>query len=132
LSPHQRKEHRQKIGVRASAILGQFWQDADTPEAVQVLEIEGWPDVLQNCSHSEIRVAWAEYQKSGPRTQAGKLYKPDAGALYHIVLKARPKLRLVKPEPPPDRVEPDEESKKRVQEMTDSFISKKRIGTSQE
>lgn len=70
-------------------------------DAEQALEIEGWIDVLEGCSHSEIRKAWANYQRSGPRTQSGKLYKPDAGALYRLIINARPKPRLVKPEPEP-------------------------------
>jgi hypothetical protein len=95
LSPQQQEAHREKIGVRAQAILGQFWRDDATPDAVQALELEGWMDVLENCSHSEIRKAWATYQKTGPRTQSGKLYKPDAGALYRIIHAARPKPRVV-------------------------------------
>jgi hypothetical protein len=73
------------------AILGQFWRDDSTPDAVQSLELEGWMDVLENCSHSEIRKGWATYQRTGPRTQSGKLYKPDAGALYQIILRSRPR-----------------------------------------
>jgi len=72
---------------------------------LQALEIEGWCDVLENCSHSEIRAAWAGYQKTGPRTVSGRLYKPDAGALYRIIQSARPKPRVV-PQPEPKRTEP--------------------------
>jgi len=63
-------------------------------------------DVLENCSHSEIRKAWATYQRTGPRTAAGKLYKPDAGALWKIVQTMRPKPKPVetKPEPPRERI----------------------------
>jgi len=106
LSPQQQEAHRTKIGVRSKAILGQFWHDADTDLAVQAIEIEGWCDVLQNCSHSEIRAAWADYQRGGPRTQAGKLYKPDAGAIYNLILDSRPRPKLVvaEPEPPIERV----------------------------
>ena len=95
LSAEQQRTHREKIGLRAEAILRQFWYDDGTPEAVRALEIEGWMDVLQNCSHSEIRRAWTEYQKSGPRTARGRLYKPDAGALYRAIILARPKPRIV-------------------------------------
>ena len=95
MSPQQQEAHRLKIGVRAQAILSQFWRDDETPDAVQALEIEGWCDVLENCAHSEIRQAWAAYQKTGPRTKAGKLYKPDAGALYRIIMATRPKPRIV-------------------------------------
>lgn len=103
LSPQQQEAHRVKIGVRAEAILGQFWRDDDTPDAVRAMEIEGWMDVLENCSHSEIRKAWAVYQRSGPRTAAGKLYKPDAGALWKIVQGMRPKPKPVEAEPEPQR-----------------------------
>jgi predicted RNA binding protein YcfA (HicA-like mRNA interferase family) len=103
LSPQQQQEHRAKIGVRAQAILGQFWHDADTPDAVKAIEIEGWMDVLENCSHSEIRDAWRDYQiDSKNRTARGRLAKPDAGALRAIILRKRPKPELVKvPEPEP-------------------------------
>ena len=96
LSKPQQQAHREKIGVRAEAILCQFWRDDDTPDAVRALEIEGWCDVLENCTHSEIRRAWADYQKTGARTQNGKLCKPDAGALYKIIREARPRPALVR------------------------------------
>lgn len=99
MSPQQQQAHREKIGVRSQAILGQFWRDDATPDAVQALELEGWMDVLENCSHSEIRKAWANYQRTGPRTQSGKLYKPDAGALYQIIMRARPKPQVVHSRP---------------------------------
>ena len=102
MSPEQQQAHRAKIGVRSSAILGQFWVEQGRDEAIETLEIEGWQDVLENCKHSEIRQAWAEYQKMGPRTKSGKLCKPDAGALYQIILRKRPKPALVK-EPEPER-----------------------------
>lgn len=95
LTPAQKASHRTKIGLRAEAILGQFWRNDDTPDAVRALEIEGWMDVLENCSHTEIREAWAAYQKNGARTERGRLYKPDAGALYRIIIAARPKPRVV-------------------------------------
>jgi len=104
LSPQQQKVHRAKIGARAEAILSQFWRDDETPDAVRALEIEGWIDVLESCSHSELRAAWAKYQRTGPRTQAGKLYKPDAGAIWHLVVGSRPKPQIVAP--PPARAEP--------------------------
>lgn len=108
LSPQQQQEHRAKIGVRAKAILSGFWQDTDTHDAVQVIEIEGWMDVLENCSHSEIRDAWRDYQMDEQnRTARGRLMKPDAGALRRIILRKRPKPKLVKEteyrDPPCDR-----------------------------
>lgn len=126
LSPQQQQEHRVKIGVRAKAILGQFWTDAETPEAVQALEIEGWADVLENCSHTEIRNAWATYQKTGPRSKSGRLSKPDAGALYRIVLSSRPKPRVVQPDPEPPR---ERVSKKRAAEiLAEAGFSPKKFG----
>lgn len=66
-------------------------------------------DVLENCSHSEIRDAWATYQKTGPRTASGRLVKPDAGALYQTILRSRPKpVAVPRPEEPrPERVSPE-------------------------
>jgi|AntRauTorckE5430_2_1112549.scaffolds.fasta_scaffold14282_3 hypothetical protein len=104
LSDQERIRHREKIGVRAEGILAQFWRDSDSTQAERTLEHETWMDVLETCSHSEIRAAWAEYQKTGPRTQAGKLYKPDPGALYKIIMKRRPK--------PPPKPAPEIEDKR--------------------
>lgn len=106
LSPQQQKAHRAKVGVRASAILGQFWQDLDTPDAVRAIEIEGWVDVLENCSHDEIRAAWRDYQlDANNRTARGRLAKPDAGAIRAIILRKRPKPQVV-PTPEPEREAP--------------------------
>lgn len=118
LSEAQKTDHRAKIGVRSQAILGNFWRD-DEPDAVRAIELEGWMDVLENCSHSEIRKAWATYQRTGPRTASGKLYKPDAGALYLLIAKSRPKPELVKPANPlleRTHEEPTEEQKERMAE----------------
>ena len=46
LSPQQQEEHRLRIGLRIRVVLEQFWFDSDTTDAEQVLEIEGWQDVL--------------------------------------------------------------------------------------
>ncbi len=58
-------------------------------------------DVLENCSHSEIRDAWRDYQTdSNNRTARGRLAKPDAGAIRAIILRKRPKPKIVEtPEP---------------------------------
>lgn len=61
----------------------------ELPDAVQALEIEGWIHVLQECSHSEINSAWEIYQKGGPRSAKGRLYKPDAGFLWKMIETAR-------------------------------------------
>ena len=101
LSKQQQKAHRIEIGLRAKAILSVFWEDK-APDAVKAIEVEGWMDVLQNCSQSEIREAWADYQRDGDnRSARGRLVKPDAGALYRIILRKRPKPKLVEtPEEP--------------------------------
>ena len=111
LSPSEQLAHREKIGVRARATLRQFWIDAGTTDVDQALELEGWCDVLEDCSHSEIRKAWATYLKTGPRTNKDgplgkkKLYKPDAGILYLIIQAARPRPTVV-PTPEPERAPP--------------------------
>ncbi len=78
---------------------------------MRALELEGWVDVLEGCTATEIRAAWASYQRSGPRTATGRLAKPDAGALWQLVMTARPKpqpVRLVVPdEPPRVRISPE-------------------------
>jgi len=82
------------------AILGQFWQDAETADAVKAIEIEGWVDVLENCSHSEIRAAWRDYQTDERnRTARNRLAKPDAGAIRAIIMRKRPVPKLVAPVP---------------------------------
>lgn len=105
MSPQQQQDHRAKIGLRARVILSTFWREDDT-DAEQALELEGWMDVLENCSHSEIRKAWAKYQRTGPRTATGKLYKPDAGAIYKMVMDTRPRPKLVRREIPEPKREP--------------------------
>lgn len=70
-------------------MLSQFWQAQNVTEAEMVIETEGYLDVLENVSHSEFRAAWADYQINGPRTAAGKLIKPDAGAIYNIAIANR-------------------------------------------
>jgi hypothetical protein len=94
LSLPLQKEHRAKIGVRVEAILSTFWRD-ETADVVRACEIQGWIDVLETCSHNEVRAAWSEYQRSGPRSGTGRLLKPDAGALWRIIVAARPKPRPV-------------------------------------
>lgn len=109
LSPQQQESHRAKIGIRARAILGQFWQDTDTHDAEKVIEVEGWMDVLENCSHSEIRFAWRDYQTDqNNRTARGRLAKPDAGALLAIIYRKRPRPAVVRSQPAP-APEPEKE-----------------------
>lgn len=106
LSPAEKESHRIKVGLRVEAILNQFWHDTETPETVKALEIEGWIDVLENCSHSEIRDAWRDYQLDpANRTARGRLAKPDAGALRAIAYAKRPKPHIVS-QPEPERDPP--------------------------
>ena len=102
LSPEQKKSHRAKVALRVEAILSQFWRD-DVHDAVRSIELEGYVDVLETCKHSEIRAAWAEYQRSGPRSRNGRLLRPDAGALYKIIVNRRPPPPKPAPEPVPKR-----------------------------
>lgn len=107
LTVEQQESHREKIGVRARSILGQFWKDADTPDAEKAIEVEGWMDVLENCSHSEIRFAWRDYQTDkNNRSARGRLVKPDAGALMGIIYNKRPAPQVVRSAP---FVEPEKE-----------------------
>jgi hypothetical protein len=69
--------------------LGQFWRDEAIPDGLQVLELEGWVDVLEPLTEAEVRAAWAAYQVGGPRTAGGKLYRPDPGAIVLIAVALR-------------------------------------------
>lgn len=93
---------RFEIAIRAEVILPQFWRDDDAHDGMRAIELEGWVDVLGGCSAAEIRAAWASYQRSGPRTASGRLAKPDAGALWRIVVAARPKPKPVAVKPQPE------------------------------
>jgi hypothetical protein len=54
------------------------------------MEVEGWIDVLEQCSHSEIRYAWRDYQSDRKnQTERGRLARPYAGALFRIILSKR-------------------------------------------
>lgn len=104
-----------RVGARAEAILSQFWRDDEADPAIRALELEGWIDVLEGCGDAEIRYAWSEYQKDGPRSRAGRLLRPDAGAIYRLIMAARgrdmlaARAALPRPPPEPDRasVSPD-------------------------
>ena len=84
-----RRNRRQRIYIRVKAILDQFWVSEDTEEVVRALQLEGWIDVLEPCSEEDIKVAWIDYQREGPRTARGVLIKPDAGAFWQIIEKKR-------------------------------------------
>lgn len=108
MSSSAQEAQRIEIAVRTESILSQFWRDDHTHDGLRALEIEGWVDVLEGSSPGEIRAAWASYQRSGPRTATGRLAKPDAGALWQMIVAARPK-----PKPVPVIV-PDEPVRVRV------------------
>lgn len=103
LSNEQQIEHRRRIAARCEAILGQFWRDDDAAP-IRALQVEGYVDVLQHVSHGELRDAWAEYQRTGPRTRAGRLLRPDAGALLELVVRdrARKQAPVIAPRPAPE------------------------------
>ena len=102
------------IAIRVSAILSQFWTE-DSPDELRAVELEGWLDVLDGVSTDELRAAWAEYQRNGPRSESRRLARPDAGAIYLIVTRARrdqrisnPPPRVQLPAPPPEpRMSPE-------------------------
>lgn len=132
MSAQQQQEHRAKIGVRARAILGQFWQDADVHDAEKVIEVEGWMDVLENCSHSEIRFAWRDYQlDQNNRSARGRLVKPDAGALRYIIMGKRPRPRIVhhQPAPEPEKIRCDPKTAQAIVEA--AGYTPKRFGGEQ-
>lgn len=104
-------QHRARLVPYVQAILQAFWRDEDTAGVVQAVELQGWLDVLEPLSESEVRRAWADYQKSGPRSGSGRLLRPDAGAIRQIAMNERAdalrKTRAVLPpptEPPRERV----------------------------
>jgi len=109
LSTQHQKDHRAKIGVRVESILLNFWREDGVADIVRVCEIQGWVDVLETCSHTEVRAAWAEYQRSGPRNALGRLLKPDAGALWRIVMASRPR-----PKPAPIKAQIADAPRERV------------------
>lgn len=121
LSEQQQREHRVKIGVRVRAILAGFWQHADTPDVQQAMEVEGWIDVLEQCSHSEIRFAWRDYQTDlKNRTERGRLVKPDAGALFRIILSKRAvKPKPQQPTPESHQITEEKASPERKQQILD-------------
>ena len=95
LSPQQQLAHRQMIGLRAEAILNQFWRE-DVADAVRALDLENWMDLLQNLSQAEIKLAWQSYQLDrGNRTATGALRRPDPARLALIALEKRPRPALV-------------------------------------
>jgi hypothetical protein len=100
---------RIEIAIRAEVILSQFWRDDGSHDGMRAIELEGWVDVLEGCTAAEIRAAWTSYQRSGPRTASGRLAKPDAGALWRIVMASRPK-----PKPLPIRPQVEEAPRERM------------------
>lgn len=112
------------------AILGQFWQDAETPDAEKAMEVEGWMDVLENCAHSEIRNAWRKYQTNdNNRTRYGNLRRPDAGILRKIILEARPRPKVAysAPPPQPERTRCDAKTAQAICEAA-GFTPKRMVG----
>lgn len=101
------------------AILGQFWVDDETPDAVRAIQLEGWLDVIDCLSEAEVRDAWANYQRTGPRGGNGALRRPDAGAIYSRAMASRGRaaqaLRLVvEAEPPPPEIDAAERDRRRA------------------
>jgi hypothetical protein len=97
----QGKVDRGSIAVLATSILSQFWVSEDEPDEVRAFQLRGWLDVLDGIARDEVRAAWAEYQKTGARSKLGVLYRPDAGAIYKLVMEARANAARMRPKPPP-------------------------------
>lgn len=116
LRPEAQLDHRARLALRVMAILGEFWTDDSTPDAVRAIQIEGWLDVVQELSEAELRQAWANYQRTGPRTERHKLQKPDAGALRDMAMRARAATVHAKTKPPPEPervISPEEMAQRR-------------------
>lgn len=101
-------------------ILSGFWTE-NTADDVRSLELVGWLDALEGVSVPELRTAWTQYQRTGARTAAGRLVKPDAGALYYLVVSARRDAELLanraataRPPPQPVREPASEAARKAI------------------
>ena len=93
------EKDRARKAVRTHVILSGFWRDAGDPEEGSSMELSDWMDALVGVSADELRTAWAEYQRSGPRSSSGRLARPDPGALYRIAIKARATAAIINPPP---------------------------------
>lgn len=71
-----------------SSILSSFFVHND--EKINKLILENWLSVLDISTVREIKAAWVQYQHHGARMATGVLIKPDAGAIYKLISKARP------------------------------------------
>lgn len=112
------------------AILNSFWVSDRTPDAVQAIEIEGWLDVLEGLTEDEVRTAWSNYQKSGPRTDRNVLKRPDPGALYDMAMRHREFLARQAPRqaPPPEpEREISAEEKARVDAVVKGFANERTL-----
>lgn len=112
------------------AILNAFWVDDRTPDALRAIEIEGWLDVLEGFSEEEIRTAWANYQKNGPRTDRHVLKRPDPGALHDMAMRHREFLARQAPRkaPPPEpEREISLEEKARVAAVVKGFADERTL-----
>lgn len=65
-------------------MLGTFWGSDDTADEIRAIELETWLDTLGAMTCDQFRAAWIAYQRTGPRTAKGRLYKPDAGAIWKL------------------------------------------------
>lgn len=88
-SPSQsQSSERAELALRISAMLGTFWGSDDTADEIRAIELESWLDTLGAMTCDQFRDAWITYQRTGPRTAKGRLYKPDAGAIWKLVNEA--------------------------------------------
>jgi len=99
-----------ELAARVRVTLRTFYRDSSTTDADEALELESWLDVLSSVAVWEFKDAWAEYQRSGPRSERGALHKPDAGAIRALVMGKRKaayeQKRLAAPPPPAEPERP--------------------------
>lgn len=97
-----------ELALRINAALMQFWTADDTADELRAIEIETWLDALDGCTVEEWKAAWRDYQRTGPRSQRGVLLRPDAGAIWRLIVKARSdaalKAQASLPPPPVEEV----------------------------
>jgi len=90
-SPKQERElpnsSEQDLATMVAAILSNFWTDQDPK--VHATNIASWCRTLSGMTAQEVNRAWGEYQKQGPRDQAGRLARPVAEDLRKLVDRER-------------------------------------------
>lgn len=120
LPEQARRDHRKKIGIRVRAFLDNFYVES-RDAAVMAVDVDLWANALQIFTHAEIMDAFGKYFDTGPRSRAGRLIKPDPGAIKALIYAARPKPEIV-PEPEPEE-KPRGELSAETQQVIDGYLS---------